>query len=767
MGLFKLGGVMLGIAVIIVIGQYIIHEFSYDSFQPNASRKFLLQEKNWLGDYHFTNNTPYALKQHIKGSYPGIESIVSILKVDNQGFVKFPEGFVKSGINQNQMAFVENDFFDFFSYNFLEGQANRFQDFSSPGVISSGVAKKLFPDKDALGKTIQVLIENTLIDFTIIGIIDDPPSNTNFNFEWIGSLDHLNTVLGKEDYLTNLEYEVENYIHFSDKADTEAIMDRVEDYYSTITLDNSMNTGELRLESIQTLNLTPVAKNRLLILGSLALLVLAISLVNYVLLSVAKGIQDLNNLVLERISGARAYETLIRNFISSALHIFIASSFALLLILIIEPYIPRLFPFSFTTGYNLLQLILLLLILGLLSAFAIGGLKTYIISSYTPIDILHNRFKSGKTGSIIRNSLLAFQLLAFIALVSTSFLMHKQMKHIHNTDIGFDKDYLISMKLNNNDARLFPVYKQELLKIAGVQAVSGTNCPPLVNHRSIYGYVDVDSLGNQSLKQTEYIFVDNDYFSTMGMTLKLGQGMEQYEEGFCVVNEALVAEKGITDPIGSIVEFGGNNYTISGVLQDFHQHSLHEKINPFVVYLDTDAVTYVLIRMDPADIQNTLTEIKGITDKLLPQTPFDYNFMDDSIARQYVDEKKAGKLIILLAVLSMVISCIGLLGLSLLETQKRTKEIGIRKVNGAKIIDILTMLNMDIIKLVAISFIIASPIAWFAMSRWLQNFAYKTELSWWVFAIAGMLALTVSILTVSLQSWHTARKNAVEALRYE
>lgn len=765
MGLFKLGGVMLGLAVIIVIGQYIIHEFSYDSFQTNASRKFLLQEKSWFGDYHFTNTTPYALKQHIRGSYPGIESIVSIQKVDNQGFVKFPEGFVNTGIKQ--MVFVEDDFFDFFTYNFLEGESEQFQNISSPVVISSRVANKLFPDKDALGKTIAVLIDNILIDFTIIGIIDDPPSNSNFNFEWIGSLDHLNTILEKEDYITNLEYEVENYIHLSDMADTGAILSSIEDYYSTITSNNSMKTGELRLESIQTLNLTPDAKNRLLVLGSLALLVLAISLVNYVLLSVANGIQDLNHLVLERISGARAYETLIRNLISSALHIFIGSLFALLLILTIEPYIPKLFPFNFTASTNFLELILLLLIPGSLSAFAIGCFKTYIISSYTPVDILQNRFKSGKAGSIIRNSLLVFQLFAFIALVSTSFLMHKQMKYIHNSDVGFDKDYLITVKLNSSDTQLFPVYKQELLSIAGIQSVSGTNCPPLVDHRSIYGHVYIDSLGNQTLQQTEYIFVDKDYFNTMGMTLNEGQGLEQFEKGFCVVNEALVAEKNIADPVGSIVEFGGNNYTISGVLQDFHQHSLHEKINPFVVYLNPDAVTYVLIRIDPADIQATLTEIQGVTDRFLPHTPFDFYFMDDVIASQYMDEQKAGKLIILLSVLSMVISCIGLLGLSLLETQKRTKEIGIRKVNGAKIVDILAMLNKDIIKLVAISFIIASPITWFAMNRWLQNFAYKTELSWWVFASAGMFALVVSLLTVSLQSWRTARRNPVEALRYE
>jgi putative ABC transport system permease protein len=338
---------------------------------------------------------------------------------------------------------------------------------------------------------------------------------------------------------------------------------------------------------------------------------------------------------------------------------------------------------------------------------------------------------------------------------------------MQSADLGFNKEALLSLKIFKEDQKSFSAFKQELLKEPVIEHVTGTSSPPMVTYTSIYGFVSKDSLGNKQFKMIEYIFVDKDYFETMEMELLYGNDFPDVNNGFCVVNESFLKEKEIDELIGEPVELGGRDYTICGVIKDFHKQSFHSKINPFVVYLNPAKTSYSMIRIGKGNIQETVSMIKKAAKKYLPNTPFDIEFMDDMVRKRYENDKKFSRLVVLLTILAVIISCCGLLGLSNLTAQTRTKEIGIRKVNGARVSEILAMLNNTFVKWVVVAFVIATPAAYYAMNKWLENFAYKTTLSWWIFALAGMMALGITLLTVSWQSWKAATRNPVEALRYE
>ena len=761
----KIFGVMFGFAVVFTIGQCIFHELNYDKFQTDASNKFVLTEKSWFDGNYFSPRTPYPLSNFMKENCPEVKSVVSIERLADQGYVKTNDGYIDSGLDE--FVFVNEDFFSYFSFKFLMGNPSECLNTLSPAIISSRLAKKYFPEGNAVGKTITMRIKKRLFDFTITGVTEDLPSNTNFKFEWIGSLHHLKSTQREISYISNWKEKCESYVLLEKGTGLDALTDKINTYYKNNTKDESNLGGALKLENIQRLNLTTDVKKRLVVFLSLGALILIVSLINFVLLSTAENVKNLSSKGIAIVSGARRWDVFLKNIVSVLVSVSMALFLALIIVLFSESFLSAIFPYEFNMRGNPKWFGLLVIFTGLFSIILAGSLNNFILNTQKPVDIIKNKFQSGKLGTLVSNSLLTFQLLSFIALVSISIFIGKQLNYMQETDLGFNKDFLISLKIYDDDKKSFPVFKEELLRKVGIKAVSGTTCPPLVNHREFYGKMKIDSIGNQTLLQTEYIQVDKDYIGMMEMSLVAGECFLNADKGFCVVNETFVKDKEIDKPIGYQTELGGTNYTIVGVLKDFHQHSFYEQVNPFVMYLNPERISYALIRVKPSDIQTTISDIKQIAKNILPNTPFNFHFMDDKVEKQYIKERKYSRMVILLTVIAIIISCFGLLGLSYLVAQKRTKEIGIRKVNGAKTTEILALLNKDFVKWVAIAFVIACPIAYYAMSKWLENFAYKTTLSWWIFALAGVLALGIALLTVSWQSWRAATRNPVEALRYE
>jgi putative ABC transport system permease protein len=759
----KIAGLVIGLWVFMVAGYYVLYELSFDRFQENADEKYCLEARDQFGDDYFAFSLPYPLTDSLQNRYPEVVKSVAFERRDNSIYIKQQQRFVKS--DKTEIAFVEEGFFDFFSFKFIAGNAKNSFSYPNPIVISEEVANKHFGGVDAVGKPVKIMVNDALYDFVITGIVQNPPGNSNVGFHWVGSLSHFKRNAGETNYASDWNFKCKSYVRLTPETNSDKFLQKLTDDYLSLA----------KLEHNPTLVATPLTKvhvdntveKRLKIFSALGLLILIVSIVNYVLLSTVERTQQMRYLGIEKISGAKGYDVLRKNIISIAIYSTLAFGITYGLFALSKPYYSRIFDGSFTTSNLDLSIIVFSLLGAILSIVLLASFINQLIQkSQKPIDILKNKFARGKFGKVVFNSLLTFQLIAFIALISSSVFIQKQLIFMQNSKLGFNKESLITLKIAPKDVKSYQSFKTELLRHPSIVNVGATSAPPLSNRMSIYGSVFTDSLGNKQINVVEYVNVDRDFFKTLELKFKEGSGFPESFVGYCVVNQTFIDEKKIEHPMVEKIELGGKEYQICAIMDDFHQQSMRSKINPFVAYLNPNQIAYSVIRFsgNPHEIINLL---KKTAEKYLPNSFFEYEFMDEKVKLAYRAEARFSYIIKVLTVLSVLIAVLGLLGLSYFSSLVKIKEIGIRKVNGAKVTEILTLLNKDFVKWVAIAFVVATPISWYAMSKWLESFAYKTSLSWWIFAMAGALALIIALLTVSWQSWKAATKNPVEALRYE
>ncbi|MCG6188031.1 ABC transporter permease [Maribellus maritimus] len=756
----KISGLIIGLWVFMAASYYVLHETNFDSFQDSAGNKFSMEARDKFGESYFQFPLPYVLCESLSDRYPEVVKNTSFDSKNTAIFIKQENNLIKS--DYTEIGFVEENFFDFFSFNFIAGNAEESLKAPNPLIISENIATKRFGKLDVIGTPVSLIINDQLIDFTITGIIKNPASNSNVSYHWIGSLSHFMQAQGKKDYKSDWNYQCKNFIQLAPESD-------ISDFTAKLTQDYIRLA---KLEKSPTLLLTELNKihvnMRLKIFITLGVLILLISIINYVLLSTIEKTQQMRLWGIEKISGAKKFHLFLKNSISVFIFSVIAFVITFGLFKLTQPYFPNFV--GSDTPFNAILNTKKIVTGALLCSFSIIFLSSFInqliSGNIKPIEILQNRLSKGKAGKILFNSLLTFQLMAFIALISASMLVRKQLSFMQEGDLGFNKESLISMNIAPKDVHSYPVFKEELLKNPNVRNVAGTNNLPLSKMGNIYGEVYTDSLGNQQMRATEFINVDKDFFNTMEIKFSQGNGFKENVENQCIVNQTLLDERGVKDPLNETIKLGGKEYQISGVIEDFHNKSMQMSIQPFVAHYSPDNISHAIVRFsgNPSEI---IELMRKTATTYLSNTIFEYEFFDQRIAAAYKTETKFSNIINLLTTLSIFIAVLGLLGVSYFSSLLRIKEIGIRKVNGAKISEVLMMLNKDFVKWVGIGFLVATPIAYYATNKWLENFAYKTSLSWWIFALAGVLAMSIALLTVSWQSWRAATRNPVEALRYE
>jgi putative ABC transport system permease protein len=408
-----------------------------------------------------------------------------------------------------------------------------------------------------------------------------------------------------------------------------------------------------------------------------------------------------------------------------------------------------------------------IIITGLIVFISIAGIYPGLYIS--SLNINTNRgLVSGNSNHIgIRNGLIIFQNFISITLICCTLLANKQFRFINKKDLGFDKNNIVILKLNSQLNGHLDLFKEKLLQYPEILSLSYSNRLP-GNYWGSWCCVKIE--GNENKYFNNY--VDPDYLTTMGIKIKEGRNFSATSmadlKATYLINETAIKMYGLKNPIGqSITPGNGIKGEIIGIIQDFHYRGLIYAQTPVLLFNTPDHKNYINIKVNNKNITDALEKIKTVWTELCPAFAFEYTFLDETYDLQYKSEKRFESLLFTFAFLSMFIASIGLFGLSIYCTERRTKEIGLRRVNGARISEIIMMLDKDFIKWISVSFVLACPVAWFAMDKWLQNFAYKTELSWWIFALAGIIALGTALMTVSWQSWRAATRNPVEALRYE
>jgi len=775
-------GFTIGIVAGLLIYLWVYHELSYEKFHPDYQRIYRVLTLSRQGDEIVKSSGCYRpVPKTMKMDYPQIGYATYISYSSEDSPLKLENNGEKI---ESRMCWTDEDFFKIFKgFKFTEGSPE--SAFQNPDniVLSENTAKRIFGDQPALGRTL-ISDKYTKEVFTIGGVVQIP-ENSHIDFGFMLSEKNsrytgyaniwgdkgfvrVYIMLAKDaqidnQFLTAISNHISRYSKFTDKLMFQPIADiHLHSDYQNDMFDK--HPGNFRY---------------VWIFSGLALLIILMAAINYSALSVAWASERLVEIGIKKAVG-ETRSGIFRQFMTESVFLtFAATIVALIVVWLILPWFKALtlkeLEMNLSPGL-IFNLFALTFLVGIIS----GVYPSFYLSSFNPIGIFRGGSVSGSRSSFIRVLVTLQFTIAIFFIISTSFFV-KQINYIHNRDLGIDYKNIV----------VFPTglwygnkqFKEELLKNPRILNVSASVYAPVdfayrqsipLNYQgrsdTLQAYLywadeDFAETYNLQLTKGEFLRMDNnaywDEFKKSDKSKK--EGMEYKISIPTVINETAEKMIGFDDPIGQ--RFGDN--VIVGVVKDFHFRPLYHPIGPLIITNNPETIQTMNIKIAPGEASETLEYIRSVYKKYRDDREFSYSFFEDILAEKYQAETRLRNITLAFALLAIVIAIMGILGMAIFSIDRRTKEIGIRRVSGAQSTEILVLLNREFIKWVLMALILATPVAWFTMNKWIQNFAFKTELSWWIFALAGLLALVIALLTVSWQSWRAASRNPVEALRYE
>ena len=787
----NLFGLTVGLTSCLLILTYLLHEVSYDKFQPNADRVYRITRtfnNMQTGGVTLKLSTiAPAFATPLKNDFKEIEEMTRIIS-NGPTPVKFNE---KMFIEPN-VAFADEHLFHFFKTKLESGNPEKALSVPFTVMLSDEMAKKYFGNEDPIDKTIQINVSNTYSNFKVDGIYKPFPSNTHIHPDILVSFSTLNdtTVYGAK----NLETSYGNnsfftYIRLPEHYNPEnlikqfpAFLDRyMADNYKPIKPSTATSLGLQKITDIHLRSHTDYEAEengdikRVYVFSAIALFILLIACINYMNLSTARSTLRAKEIGIRKVSGAQRNEIIFQFLSESVLLSWIAMILALILTLVFLPYLNQLSgeQLDISVLFSpviLIGLFLLPFVVGILS----GIYPALFMSSFKPITVLKGLFKSGG-GLGLRKVLVVMQFAISIILIICTGIVFRQMRYMQTKSLGFDKEQIVTMAYAPELNDKYNTFRSELLQSSYVKDITRSSRIPTGRLLDEMGakISSGDSLAptNTDIK---FVVVDEDFTKVYGVKVIAGRGFSRDygmdTTGF-LINEAATKALGFKKPedaVGKDFGYGNRTGKLLGIINDFHFESLHQKIVPLVLFVPKVAGNYGRISFKlTGNIPSAIATIESTWKKLLPEVPFQYTFLDENFAKLYSAEEKQKTIFTIFASLSIFIACLGLFGLSAFSIGQRVKEIGIRKVLGANISSIIGLLSKDFLLLVGIAFVIAFPIAWIAMNNWLKDFAYRINIPWLVFVLAGIIAAAIAFVTIGLQAFKAASANPVKNLRTE
>ncbi|MDP4221748.1 MAG: ABC transporter permease [Bacteroidota bacterium] len=754
-GIIKILGLSVSLSAVFIIWSYVINENKYDSGIPNSNRVYRL-------DAQWASMPPFI--GHILNQNLGNEMVAARLNfVSDIGIQVNNVPF-----NLKDLAFADSTFFKVLALKFIAGDPEEALNKPYSLVLSEATAKRLFGTADALGKIIR--FENQA-DFTVTGIIKDYPF-MHLTLEVIASIVTLEKI-GRPGILQAYDgWSYPTYLILPEGADKTRYETKIREHLAKFRYDENFHLKPFdeiyyshEYENESNTKHGNLLYNRVLVAVSIFILLLAA--INFINMTIANAVSRSREVSFRKLQGASKTELVIQFLFETAIFIFAAILLCIIFLWFLNPLLTSLTGFSvnfssFLTNHNLI-----ITITGLLIFIAISGIYPSIyISSFT--FLTDKRRITGSPGHIgIRNGLIIFQNLVSVSLIICTLIANRQFRYMNRKDLGFNKNGVVILKLNSQLKEHMDLFRQKLLTSPEISSVSFSSRIP-GNYWGSWCCVNIEGKENKYFNN----YVDPDYLKTLEIKLKEGRNFSYENPGDLkatyMINETGIKMYDLKNPIGQIITPGnGIKGTIIGIFRDFHYRGLNYEQTPLILFYTPEYKNYINIRLSHADTKRTLEKIRNTWDEVCPAFSFEYRFLDEIYDEQYSAERKFEGLIFSFAMLALLIAGIGLYGLSVYSIERRTKEIGIRKVNGASISGIMIRLNRGIVKWVIIAFLLASPIALYSMNKWLQKFPYRADLSWIDFVLGGLIALVIVLLSVSLQSWRAATRNPVEVLRYE
>ena len=771
-------GLAIGITSCILIGLYIWHEQSFDRFHKNGDR---IARVTW--EYNFEDKvnkvalTGTKVGPQFKRIFPEVEAYVRTMK--------YPRviGYKDKLFDEKKFFYADSAFFSMFSFPLISGDPNKVLDAPDKLVVTQSMAKKYFGTNNPVGQTVKVGVK----DFLITGVAADVADNSQIQFDFVGAFTSLNASKiekwNEANYIT--------YLLLKGPDQIKSVQSKIDNYSKTILKKEMELTGNsyssFHLEPLTSVHLQSSLDGfepngsmlYIYVLGAVAILILLIACVNYTNLSTAQSAGRGAEVGMRKVLGAGSkqifYQFISESFLLALLSIVLAIALSALLL----PYFNQLSGKQLHADIFLRPTVMvLLLLLGLIVAFLAGAYPSLVLSNGRLINILKSGFRF--TGSnTLRKSLIVFQFVISIFLIVSTVVILQQLSYVQNKDLGYDKEQVVVLPVDNTILQNYDDIKSAVASNSNIKSVSGAYEEP-----THIGWADGLSKGSE-WNEANRIFVnaipvDEDFIKTLGLKIIAGSDYDQTDvkqfdtsdggknlHHTYILNESAVKAFGWTpqQAIGQIVTKGTSGQ-VKAVVKDFHFRSLHEKIGPLAIFLDKRMVGSMFVKVS-GNIPAALSFLEKTWKQRITHRPFEYHFLDEDYDALYNAEQKTAGVFSAFAAIAILLACLGLFALTAYAMVQRTKEIGIRKILGATVSNILSLVSKDFIKLVMIAFVIATPIAWFATNKWLGNFAYRIPIHWWVFALAGVVTLLIAFVTISLQAVKTAMTSPVKNLRTE
>ena len=787
-------GLAVGLATCTLIMLYIFSEMGYDGQNKNADRIFRIASKAaQLGN---VKDKPWAATSApvawgLKEDMPEVEQSARLLKFPtlDKMLLKYEHDNDSKQFYETNGYYVDSTFFQIFTYDFKYGNALTSLNEPNSVVISEEVAQKMFGNENPVGKPINIGMPYGTFNYTVKGVFKDASVKSHIPAHFFLSMrngDIGTWVEQQTNWATNNIFFT--YVKLKEGSDPKTFEKKLQAFIDRRGGTDQKALGvskQLFIQPLQDIYLhsdldNEIAPNGnityLYILGSIALFVLLIACINFMNLSTARSGKRAKEVGIRKVMGAEKRSLVYQFLGESVMMSFLALLLALLIAYALLPFFNNLTQKNLTL-FDKPELWLWIAGLTLCSGILSGFYPAFYLSSFRPIAVLKGKLLNNFSAVAIRKGLVVFQFTISICLILGAVVIIKQLNFLDNQQLGFNKNQQIILPLQDKSAiKNYAAFKNELLKNPGVKNVtSGSTYPGIPNVEDMLFYAEGKTI--HDVIDVHLATVENDYFKTLGFTMLSGRGFSKEftaDSNSIVLNEAALKELGydVTTAVGKKLyyDFQGNHNTmiIVGVVKNFNFESLYNSIKPFGFTTSFgNKYSYVIANVATKNYAGLLKDIQYSWNKINPDIPFVYSFLDNDFQKNYEKDQRVSGIVSYFTFIAILIACLGLFGLSAFSAEQRTREIGIRKVLGASVTNVASLLSKDFIKLVLIALLIASPLAWIGMNKWLQGFAYSIHISWWMFAIAGLMAIIIALITVSFQAIKAAIANPVKSLRSE
>ena len=783
-------GLTVGLACCLLILTYILHEVSYDKYQPNAdrvyrvTRTFLNPETKSVSLTLSTISPPFA--PLLKNDFGEIEDITRTIS-NGTTPIKYEEKI----FNENNVMFADDHFFNFFKANVVKGDPKKALSDPYCVMMTQEIAKKYFDNEEPLNKVVTINM-GAYFNFKVTGVYKAFPSNTHFHPDILVSFNTLNDSLiyGERNLATNWgNNSFFTYIRLPNHYDPRnlearfpAFLDKHMEAGSKYKPSQGTTLGLQKLTDIHLRSHTDYEAEengdikRVYIFSAIALFILLIACINYMNLSTSRSTLRAKEIGIRKVAGAERKEIVFQFLSESILVSYVSLLIAVAVTWLVLPWLNKVSGQNLTIDILLKwQIIIPLLLIPLIVGVVSGLYPALFMSSFQPVKVLKGFLKTGG-GISFRKALVTLQFAISIILIIATGIVFWQMRYMQNKILGFDKEHIVTVPYTTQLNDKYDAFRNELLANSNIKNVGRSSRIPTGRLLDAMGarMESGDTLApvNADIK---FVSADQDFISTYGVKIVAGRGFSRdfsLDTSAFLINEAaakVLGFKNYEDAIGKDFGYGNRKGKLIGVFNDFHFESLHQKITPLVLLVPRGAGAYgrISIKISGANIPAALNRIESSWNNFLPDTPYQYTFLDENFARLYEAEQRQKTLLIIFASLAIFIACLGLFGLSAFAILQRIKEIGIRKVLGADVSTIVALLSKDFLKLVAFAAIPAFVVSWYFMNKWLEDFAYRISMPWWMFLTAGILAAVIALITISFQAIKAALTNPVKSLRTE